>query len=134
MKLLQKELGFVLHIIDTYILTLGTTTFGTEMGLKQGCPLSPLLFAPYISDIDRTSKLQKFVGTVIGLLSYADDIVLITESAEELKEMLRVIKRYTERKDMSVNTEKSKVLTYIYSAEQLKIINKILKCLICFYK
>lgn len=120
----MKKLGIpeylikaIAEIYNSTPYTIGTTTFVTEMGLKQGCPLSPLLFALYISDIDKTFRLQQCGGTVIGkvkiyLLSYADDIVLIAESAAELKEMLRVLKRYTERKDMSVNTAKSKVLRF----------------------
>ena len=40
--------------------------FYTEKGLKQGCPLSPLLFALYISDLETTLRNFQSGGIVVG--------------------------------------------------------------------
>lgn len=45
----------------------------------------------------------------IYVLAYADDIVLLADRPSELAEMLRLLKRYCERKDMVINVDKSKV-------------------------
>ena len=54
---------------DIYNLTpykINEQTFFTEKGLKQGCPLSPLLFALYISDLEKTLRNYQSGGIVIG--------------------------------------------------------------------
>ena len=64
-------------------------TIDSNIGVKQGCPLSPTLFGMYIDEVsdyidrdgDRGALLS---GTWIPLLLYADDLVLIFESPEGL--------------------------------------------------
>ena len=57
-------------------------------GVRQGCPISPILFSCYINDL--VARLKTLGGGVtIGdrdLLSllYADDIVLLADSPAEL--------------------------------------------------
>lgn len=77
-----------------------------------------MLFALYISDIDETFADQQCGGTVISrrlksfFLAYADDLVLIAESPKELQEMLKVLNRYANRKRLTVNVDKSKVMRF----------------------
>lgn len=97
--------------------TIGTTTFQTRTGLKQGCPLSPLLFAIYINDIDVVMRNWQCGGIVVGgvkifSLAYADDLVLLADRPSELKEMIRALNRYTERRGMKISATKSKVLKF----------------------
>lgn len=106
--------------------TSGDLTFDSDVGLKQGCPLSPLLFAIYLSDLDQSFRNQTCGGIVIGkikiyLLAYADDIVLLADRPSELAEMLRVLQRYCERKDMVINVDKSKVQRFCNGGKMSKI-------------
>ena len=65
-------------------------------GLKQGDSLSPILFSFYINDlISRISKEAS--STVIDILLYADDLVILGDSRESLLikiDRLTVLKKY----------------------------------------
>ena len=65
-----------------------------EKRVHQGCILSPCLFNFYAEYIKRNAKLDesqagiKIARRNINNLKYADDITLMAESKEELKELL----------------------------------------------
>ena len=71
-----------------------TGWFQTGKGVCQGCILSPCLFNFFTEYIVRNARLDeaqagiKIAETDITNLRYADDITLMAESEEELKEPL----------------------------------------------
>lgn len=87
-RLLEKK-GIEKYLIDalknTYEVTLLTVegeTMYTTKGLKQGCPMSPLLFVIYISDLETVLRGQQDGEAVIGnyksfSLAYADELVIV---------------------------------------------------------
>jgi hypothetical protein len=79
--------------------------FDVRVGLHQGSALSPLLF---IIVMDALSKEIK-EGLPWELL-YADDLVLMAESEEELADKLRRWRKAMERKGMKVNLQKTKFM------------------------
>lgn len=97
---------------------IGGRMFHQTKGLRQGCPLSPLLFALYIGDLEDVLNKQQSGGVVIGrrvklyCLAYADDLVIIACTPNELRDMLNTLKRYADRRKLTVNTTKSKVMRF----------------------
>ena len=75
-----------------------TDWFQTGRRVHQGCILSPCLFNLYAEYIMRNAGLDeahagiKITGRNINNLRYADDITLMAESKEELKNVLMNVK------------------------------------------
>ena len=75
-----------------------SSTFRLEQGVAQGCSLSQILFSVFISDlleeIDRAQisiGIQLKSGNKVGGLLFADDFVGITESSENLQQLIDII-------------------------------------------
>ena len=84
-------------------------------GLRQGCSLSPLLFALYIADIGSdltSSSIGCEVGNLLlsGLL-FADDIVLMAKTPDGLKELISLVNNHCVALRMDVSVEKSQVVS-----------------------
>ena len=86
-------------------------------GVKQGCPLSPLIFSLYINDIPSVADgVQGAVtgkdGVHVSHLLYADDLTLLSNRPEQLQCMLNKLAVYARKKHMTVNTKKSLVVSF----------------------
>ena len=78
----------------------GTTDwFQIGKGVRQGCILSPCLFNLYVEYIMRNAGLDeaqpgtKISRRNINNFRYADDTILMAESEEELKSLLKKVER-----------------------------------------
>ncbi len=49
-------------------------------------------------------------GLMVALLLYADDLAILEESEQDLHDMLNVLHEWTQKFDMSVNIDKTKVV------------------------
>ena len=102
---------------DYYILVDGPNqidpVFPTH-GVKQGCPLSPLLFSLFINDFSINNNLGMELGngTKISHLFYADDLCLLTTNPAHMDEMLQKLQQYSDRKGLKVNAKKSCVMAF----------------------
>ena len=107
---------------DTYVLVDGPKRTGPvspTKGVKQGCPLSPLLFSLFINDFAASVPcLQargvplRHGGRVVSHVFYADDLALISYTEEGLQVMLRGLELYARRKGLTVNAAKSEVVVF----------------------
>ena len=95
----------------------GTTDcFQIGKGVCQGCILSPCLFNFYAGYIMRNAGLHetqagiKIAGRNINNLRYADDTFLMAESKEELKSLLMKVKEESEKVDLKLNIQKTKIM------------------------
>ena len=95
-----------------------TVDFRIEQGVRQGCILCPHLFNIY-SEVIIRNALEGFEGTVeiggrsITNLRYADDIVLVGGSMEELQDIVNRVHEASSQVGLYFNTSKTKVMKTI---------------------
>jgi hypothetical protein len=93
-----------------------TDWFDTESGVRQGDTLSPTLFVLFINNlVDEIKSLNIGIdigNTKICILLYADDIVLITETEEELQTLLNCINNWCYKWRITINGNKSKIMHF----------------------
>ena len=98
------------------------TRCGTIDGFKisklvsQGCILSHCLFNLYAEYIMRNAGLEeaqagiKIARRSINNLRYTDDTTFMAESKEELKILLMKVKEESEKSDLKLNIQKTKIM------------------------
>ncbi|XP_039298009.1 uncharacterized protein LOC120354675 [Nilaparvata lugens] len=93
--------------------------FETNTGVKQGCLLSPLLFALFLNDLEENMEGGvKLNDTNIRILAYADDIVLLASNKLDLKKMITALEEYCRRWNLLVNLDKSKIVIFRNGGKQ----------------
>ena len=104
------------HKVDNRVIfgSFESDIFTVDSGVKQGCVLSPALFNLVMNDLE--SMLDICQGIEIDNvkmtgLFYADDIILMGNSKEDLLHMLSVADKFSQKWGMSFNDTKSKVMT-----------------------
>ena len=60
--------------------------------------------------LDEAQAGIKIAGRNINNLRYADDTTLMAESEEELKSFLMKVKEESEKADLKLNTQKTKIM------------------------
>lgn len=87
-------------------------------GFLQGEILSPTLFSLFLSDLDEFLLSRGCRGvslnfrTLVRLLAYADDIVLLADTPTELRKLLDALHRYCEINMLEMNTSKTQILQF----------------------
>lgn len=84
-------------------------SISVQRSVRQGCPLSPLLFCVYIETLCRSilqnDAIQGFRlhASEVKLLAYADDVALFCENKESVIEAVRVVKQFSDISGSPVN-------------------------------
>ena len=102
-----------------------TQSFKTNVGLKQGCVLSPLLFNLFINDLpaefnDIACKPVTLYNEKISCLMYADDLILMATEAGGLQKCLDKLDEYCKRWKLDVNIEKTKIIIFNKTGKLIK--------------
>ena len=95
----------------------GTTDwFQIGKGVRQACILSPCLFNLYAEYIMKNAGMDeaqagiKIARRNTNNLRCADDTILMAESEEELKSLLMKVKVESEKADLKLNIQKTKIM------------------------
>ena len=94
-----------------------TPFFNSAVGLRQGCNLSSLLFNIFVNDIfDIFDDLKccpvKLNNKPITSLMYADDLLILSETEDGLKESLQRLGKYAKQWKMKINAKKTKIMVF----------------------
>lgn len=86
----------------------------SNIGLKQGCKLSTILFSLFTNDILSALKvgieLEKYTS-LIGLL-FADDMIIFHENPSVMRKLISNLESYTVKWGLSVNLEKTQMVVF----------------------
>src|SRR5215469_13971719 len=79
-------------------------SFRVRIAVHQGSPLSPYLFILVLDEI-----LKGVIKEVPWCMLFADDMVVVANSAEEVNGMLEKVREALEGKGLRVNREKPSI-------------------------
>ena len=93
-----------------------TRPIKSNLGLKQGCPLSPMLFNLYIDDIkdifdDQCDPIE-IQNTNLNYFLYADDLVILSESKTGLQRCIDKASNFAKAKHLTISLKKSKTMVF----------------------
>jgi hypothetical protein len=109
-----RVLKSIYETVESCVRVEGSLTdwFPVETGVRQGCVLSPLLYALFINGlVKEINAMNKGIeieegGRRVGALLYADDIVLMANNRYDLQDMLDVVARYAKKWRFELNPKK----------------------------
>ena len=93
-------------------------TINIHKGVKQGCPLSPLIFNfcmnPLLSKLEQEGEGYSIDDDcTLKVQAYADDIILFSSTREGLQNNLNIVDNFMKYAKVTVNTSKCHTMSYV---------------------
>ena len=92
------------------------TTRGIHLknGVKQGCPISPLIFNLILDDLikklDSSGMGIRIEDAIISCMCFADDLILMSDNNEDMNLLLKITEAFFDEKHLKVNALKCQSL------------------------
>ena len=83
--------------------------FVQRTGIRQGCPLSPLIFA-VVADVLLRTITNKLADKIVILTAFADAAALILKDASSLEATFRIFAEYPGFSNLQLNFKKTGVI------------------------
>ena len=92
-------------------------------GVRQGCPLAPTLFNLCVEGLLEKLTKQEADGFEVGnkritVQAYADDILLISDTEQGLKNLASTLERFCAATNLTINVDKCRTMSYIVTANR----------------
>ena len=81
---------------------------GIANGTRQGSVASPAFWCdlnPLLEELKRAGIVCHLAGTYVGVVGYADDLLLLAPSRNAAQLMLRICKKFTELNNIQFSTD-----------------------------
>ena len=102
--------------VATFKLIVNTKYYRLSNGTRQGGVASPILFLVYMDELYKKlmlSGLGLCMGTTfMGVIGYADDMLLLATNLHSLNEMLKICEIFGREFDVCYNPTKSKCIVF----------------------
>lgn len=119
----RKQIQCLYNGPTSAVLVQGRTSasFPIERGVRQGCPLSPLLYIlaiePLLQNIFSESGIRNFPLPVgppcTPIFAYADDITVVVPDSDSVASLLNTVDLYCQASGASLNRAKSAIMSLL---------------------
>ena len=94
-----------------------TPYFSSLVGVRQGCNLSPMLFNLFVNDIfdlfdNAKCDPVKLQTKLIHCLMYADDLLILSETENDLTKSLERLSNYAKKWKLKISAKKTKIIVF----------------------
>ena len=101
----------LIKIYGKSVICIGGQKFQADRGVVQGAVMSPMLFNIYLEEALNTSPKLREARQRGDLLAFADDMLLLTNSRQDLEQMIQELEGLNTEWNLRLNKDKSQVLT-----------------------
>jgi len=120
-KLFQKlkkvlshdEVQLIKAIYSRSRIRLGDQSFTPNIGVAQGSAISPALFKKYFEDLYQGVRDEQQQVNEDDLLRYADDMLILVTSIQQLRRVIWFIKAWCIENDLKINSSKSGIMEFV---------------------
>jgi len=147
-RMLLTHLGFGIDFIRWIMSCISTVSFSVlingaaspffhdERGLRQGCPLSPLLLLLVAEGLSRVIKNAKNLGSLVGIhitrelslthLLFVDDVLIFCSgSIRETQTLHEILVLFSKATGMDINVGKSTITTHLLRAREREVLGRL---------